>query len=84
MLAPAIRLMNEYKPVLAKLHEDAIVKKPKKHAEKCYSGLQDVQVVLGLASLMPMLRGTNALMKYAQQTNVFVYDYLGIVKQLQT
>jgi hypothetical protein len=84
MLAPATRLMNEYKPVLAKLHQDATLKKPKKIAEKCYSGLQDVQIVLGLACLMPMLRGANTLMKYAQQIDVFVCDYLGAVKQLQT
>jgi hypothetical protein len=79
MLAPATRLMNEYKHVLAKLHQDATLKKPKKIAEKCYSGLRDVQIVLGLACLMP-----NSLMKYAQQTDVFVCDYLGAVKQLQT
>jgi hypothetical protein len=84
MLAPGTRLMNEYKPILAKLHQDATLKKPKKIAEKCYSGLRDVQIVLGLACLMPMLQGANSLMKYAQQTYVFVCDYLGAVKQLQT
>ena len=84
MLAPATRLMNEYKPVLAKLHQDVNVKKPKKHAEKCYLGLRDLQVVLRLACLMPMLQGANVLMKYAQQTNIFMYDSLGAVRQLQT
>jgi hypothetical protein len=84
MLAPRVRLMNEYRPLLVKLHQDATVKKPKKIATKAYSGLTDVQIVVGLGCLLPMLKATNALMKAAQHNEVFVCDYLAGVKTLQT
>jgi hypothetical protein len=83
MLAPAVRLMNEYKPLLLKLHEDATVRKPKKIAVKCYNGLTDVQIILGLSCIIPILRLTNQLMKYGQRNDVFVCDYLASVKRLQ-
>jgi hypothetical protein len=83
MLAPSMQLMNKYRPLLVKLHQDAIVKKPKKIATKAYSGLTDVKIVVGLACLLPMLKVTNALMKAAQHNEVFVCDYLVRVKTLQ-
>jgi hypothetical protein len=83
MLAPAVRLMNEYKLLLLKLHEDATVRKPKKIAVKCYNGLTDVQIILGLSYIIPMLRLANQLMKYGQRNDVFVCDYLASVKCLQ-
>jgi hypothetical protein len=84
MLALAIRLMNEYKPLLVKLHQSATDRKPKKLDLKCYAGLIDVQIVLGLACLLPMLRAANLLMKFGQRNDVFVCDYLADVSRLQT
>jgi hypothetical protein len=83
ILVPAVRLMNEYKPLLAKLHVDATVRKPKNIARKCYSGLTDVQIVVGLACILPMLWATSSLMKAAQRNDVFISDYLAAVKTLQ-
>jgi hypothetical protein len=65
MLALAIRLMNEFKPLLVKLHEEATVKKLKLLASRCYGGLIDVQIVVGLSCLISMLRVCNSLMKVA-------------------
>jgi hypothetical protein len=84
MLVPTVRLMNEYKPLLVKMHLDANVRKPKELGVKCFSGLRDVQIIIGLASLMPMLQLANKLIKYSQGNEVFVCDYLAAVKQLQT
>jgi hypothetical protein len=50
------------------------VKQPKKIAMKAYNGLIDVQIVVGLAYILPMLKATNALMKAAQNNEVFVCD----------
>jgi hypothetical protein len=83
MLAPAVRLMNEYKPLLAKLHVDATARKSKNIARKCYSGLTDVQIVVGLACILPMLRAASSLMKAAQRNDVFISHYLAAVKTLQ-
>jgi hypothetical protein len=76
--------MNECKPLLMKMHLDANVRKSKELAVKCFNGLRDVQIIVGLASMMPMLQLANKLMKYSQGNEVFVCDYLAAVKQLQT
>jgi hypothetical protein len=80
MLVPAICLMNEFKPLLVKLKQDTNIKKPKNLAVKCFSGLTDVQTIVGLASLMPMFRLANKLMKHRQRNKVFVCDYLAAIK----
>jgi hypothetical protein len=64
MLAPAVRIMNEYRPLLVKMSKDAGVKKPTALATKCFQHLTDIQVLLGLAAILPMLRLANKLMKY--------------------
>jgi hypothetical protein len=56
--------MNKSKPLLLKLHVDAKVNKPKGIAVKCYNNLIDVQIILGLSCIIPMLRMANQLMKY--------------------
>jgi hypothetical protein len=83
MLAPVVRVMNEYRTLLVKFQQDSSVRKPKKIAEKCFTNLVDVQTIIGLACIMPMLRLTQSLMKYAQRNDVFVCDFLAGVKRLQ-
>jgi hypothetical protein len=83
MLAPVVRLMNEYKPLKAKLHVDATALKSKNIARKCYNGLTDIQIVVGLACILPMLWAASSLMKAAQCNDVFIFDYLAAVKTLQ-
>jgi hypothetical protein len=52
-------------------------------AVKCFSHLRDVAVFLSLAYIMLILKLVNKLMKYAQQANVFICDYLVAIKKLQ-
>jgi predicted nuclease of restriction endonuclease-like (RecB) superfamily len=59
------------------------MRKLKKIAVKCFTHLVDVQTVLGLTCIMPMLQLTQSLMKYAQKNDVFVYDFLAREKILQ-
>jgi hypothetical protein len=84
MLAPVVRIMNEYRPLLVKMSKDAGVKKPTALYTKCFQHLTDIQVLLGLAAILPMLRLTNKLMKYAQRNDVFVSDYLAAVEELKS
>jgi hypothetical protein len=81
-VSPSLRLMNEYKTLLVKLHVDATIWKPKNIARKCYNGLMDVQIVAGLACKLPILRVVSSLMKADQSIDVFVSDYLAAVKTL--
>jgi hypothetical protein len=83
MLVPTVRVMNEYRTLLVKFHQDSNMRKLKKIAVKCFTNLVDVQIVIGLAYIMPMLRLTQSLMKYAQRNDVFVCDFLAGVKTLQ-
>jgi hypothetical protein len=83
ILAPVVRVMNEFKPLLVKMNENATVRKPKALAVKCWLHLTDVKVVVGMACLMPMLHLANKLMKLAQCNDVYVCDYLTVVKKLQ-
>jgi hypothetical protein len=83
MLAPSIRVMNEYRTLIAKLERDSKAKKAPKITTDCFEHLCDVQIVLGLSCIMPMLRAVSNLMKYAQSNSVFVCDFLAAVKILQ-
>jgi hypothetical protein len=65
MLALDVRVINEYKKLFVKFQQDSSLRKPKKIAMKCFTYLVDVQTVLRLACIMPMLRLTQSLMKYA-------------------
>jgi hypothetical protein len=83
MLSPAIRAMNEYKTLLVKMLEDSKLKKEKvqaKNATICLNHLTDFQIVLGLTSLLPMLRLSQSLIKFAQKHDVFVCDFLAAVQ----
>jgi hypothetical protein len=83
MLSPAIRAMNEYKTLLVKILGDSKLKKEKmqaKNATICLNHLTDIQIVLGLTSLLPMLRLSQSLIKFAQKQDAFVCDFLAAVQ----
>jgi hypothetical protein len=50
---------------------------------KCYDSLTNVQIILGLSCIIPMLHMANQLMKYGQRNDVFICDYLALIKRLQ-
>jgi hypothetical protein len=65
------------------MHEDATKKKPLKLVVTYNNHLTDIKIVVGMACLMPMLRGANKLMKLAQANDAYVCEYLIAVKKLQ-
>jgi hypothetical protein len=83
MLALAIMIMNEYKPLLVKFQKHVRFKRSKKIKMKCSHCLMDVQIHLVLACIIPMLLLDNKLIKYIQKYDVFVCDYLARMKKLQ-
>jgi hypothetical protein len=76
--------MIEYKPLLVKFNACVTLKRPKKIDVAYYSGLCDVQIVVGLACILPMLRVVNILMKAAESNDMFVCDYLIVVGTSKT
>jgi hypothetical protein len=93
MLAPAVRVMNEYKVLLVKMAMDSKPherdengkkvpkdKKLLKLAKKNLTLLSDIQILLGLSGLLPLLRSVHSLMKFAQGRDVFVCDYVAAIQ----
>ena len=92
MLSPAVRVMNEYRVLLVKMSLDSqrpveedlgkngkVDKKCMALARKNLNHLTDIQVLLGLSGLLPLLRCVHSLMQFAQGRNVFVCDYVAAI-----
>lgn len=81
MLKPAKRILTQYPVLLYKMHLDAPTLKT---AQTNLEFLLDVQTLLGLACLMPMLEEMNRLIKFAQSRNIFVCDFVAALRHCQT
>ncbi len=81
MLAPFKKFGKDYKTLIAKMVVDnGIVEASKANLVN----LCDVGTILGLPCVLPMLESINALMKFVQVNDVFVCDYIAIIKICQT
>jgi hypothetical protein len=83
MLSSVVRIMNEYRTLIVKMHQDTTLKNAKQHVKNatiCYDHLADIQIVMGLVALMPMLRLAKVLIKFAQSNEAFVCDFLAAVQ----
>lgn len=80
MLSPIVRVMNEYRMLLMKMEQDSATTNITKI---CIDHLTDVQIVVGLACLMPMLQSVHVLMQYAQKSDAFICDFLVAAKICQ-
>lgn len=80
LLKPAKRIMQQYSILVYKMHLDT---GKVKAAEKTFESLVDVETLLGLACLVPLLELLNSVIKFSQRRNVFVCDFIAAVKQCQ-
>ena len=93
MLAPAVQVMNVYKVLLVKMKMDseplakddtgrkvAKDKKLIKLTKKNLAFLCDIQILLGLLRLLPLLRCVHSLMKFVQGRDPFVCDYVAAIQ----
>ena len=95
MLSPAVRVMSEYKVLVVKMHldsqrplEEAVAGRPKPKidkklmeiARKNLDHLCDIQILLGLSGLLPLLKCVHSLMQFAQGRDVFVCDYVSAIQ----
>jgi len=73
MLSLSKRVFMEYKSLLVKMNDDlGMIKATRPTLEF----LCDVEVVLGLICIMPMLEVINDLIKSAQNRDTFVCDFV--------
>jgi hypothetical protein len=90
LLEPLKCVLGEYKTLIAKMCEDAVVKDPEPKAKeakekaKCdLNLLYDVGNLLALPCILPLLESIDSLMRFAQSRDVFVSDYIAAVKICQ-
>ncbi len=80
MLSLAKRMMVEYKTLLVKMVMDQNTNQQSKFN---YKHLCDLQILLGLACIFPLLKSMHVLIKFAQMWDIFVYDLVATIKICQ-
>jgi hypothetical protein len=80
MLEPTKRVMNEYYTLVVKMDLDFA---SNNFAKMNFELLHDIEVLYELITLLPLLEEVNNLMKLAQACDVFIVDYVTIIKLCQ-
>jgi hypothetical protein len=80
MLYLVKHVMEQYRPLIAKMHDDILRKNIT--IEKL-SLLCDLELIYGLHGILPLLDCIYILIKFAQFRNVFVYDFIDVMKICQ-
>jgi hypothetical protein len=80
MLSLAKRLMAKYKTFLVKMTLNNLANQ---QAKQNYEHLCDLQILLGLAYVLPLLEFVHALIKFASMQDVFMCDLVVTIKVYQ-
>jgi hypothetical protein len=79
--------MNEYHTLVQKMHEDSIDSTStfasRESARTNLELLLDISVPVALICFLPLLEAVHYLIKFSQQRDVFICDYLAAVKVCQ-
>jgi hypothetical protein len=76
-----LKILKNIRTLLVKMSQDA---ETMPTAKACFNDFIDIQIVLGLACIMPMLRTMYNLMQYAQKNDVLICYFLNAIKICQT
>jgi hypothetical protein len=80
-LEPIKSIMSEYEALVLKMHMDS----PSLATAKANLNLlYEIELLLGLACILPMLKALNYLIKFLQHTACFVYDMVATIKLCQS
>jgi hypothetical protein len=77
MLNLAKKVLSEYKPLLTNM---AKYEKEIAMAQTNFDLLFDIFKFIGLTCLLPLFDITHILIKFSQQKNMFVCDYVAAIK----
>jgi hypothetical protein len=87
MVSPLKRVMSEYRTLIQKMQEDSkdatTPHASREVAKTNFSLLVDVSVPIALTCFLPLLETVHYLVKFSQQRDIFICDYLGAVKVCQ-
>jgi hypothetical protein len=77
MFSPSKKIYYEYQPLIVNMH----VESPKNDTtSKNLSALCDMELILGLPCLLPLLECVHKLIKIVQGQDVFVCNLVEVVK----
>jgi hypothetical protein len=79
MLQPLKWVGKEYKTFITKMATNSV---NVESAKANFLNLCDIHMILGLPCILPMLDSVNGLMKFVQDKDVFVCDYIATLKAL--
>jgi len=77
MFSPLKRLLTKYKLLVVKMYMDAPKSKP---TQDNLDLLCDLELVLGLPCILPMLEVVLTLIKYAQRWDVYICEFFDTMK----
>jgi hypothetical protein len=87
MLSPLKRVMSEYRTLVHKMHQDGLDGTSTSAAREVAIGnfnlLVDISIPIALAGFLPLLETVHYLVKFSQQQDIFICDYLAAVKVCQ-
>jgi hypothetical protein len=87
MLSPLKRVMSEYQTLVHKMHEDSMDSTTthisRESAKANYDLLVDISIPIALACFLPLLETVHCLVKFSQERDIFICDYLAAVKVYQ-
>jgi hypothetical protein len=86
MRSPAMRVLSEYKTLIVKMGLD-MTPTPNHRvpvgAEANFNYLVDLEVLLSLCCIMPLLDAVNWLIKLSQARDIFICDFMEALKLCQ-
>jgi hypothetical protein len=74
-------VMVEYKTLIVNMSQDNVLIVQARFNLDLFC---DLHMLLGLFCLLPLLEAVNFLIKYVQRRDVFIYDFVAIIKICQT
>jgi len=77
MLLLVKHVMEHYRPLIAKMHDDAV---KINIAIENLNFLCDLELIFGLHAILSILDCVHTLIKFAQSCNIFVCDFIDVVK----
>jgi hypothetical protein len=86
MRSPALRVLSKYKTLIVKMGLDMTLAPNHRvptGPEANFDYLIDLEVLLSLCCIMPLLNAVNRLIKLSQARDVFIYDFLVAFKLCQ-
>ncbi len=80
MLEPLKWVMAKYKTLIVKMSKDNVLVAQARFNLNLFC---DLHMLLGLFCLLPLLEAVNALIKFAQGKDIFIYDFVAVVEIYQ-